>query len=54
MLASQLVNILEDYIRTHGDQFVNVADQYYVLGDVDSVLLTDDGEFAVTFIPDRL
>lgn len=54
MLASQLVRILNDYIRSYGDQFVTAADQYNVLGDVDSVMLTDDGDFAITFIPDRI
>lgn len=54
MLASQLIEILEDYIRSYGDQFVNVADQYSVIGDAESVMLTNDGEFAITFIPDGI
>ena len=54
MTASQLVRILQDYIASYGDLFVVAADDRYVLGDVDSVLLTDDNEIAVTFIPDRL
>lgn len=54
MLASQLVAILNDYIRSYGDQFVTVADENYVLGDADSVMLTNFGEFAITYTPDRI
>lgn len=49
MTASKLIEILEEYIRTYGDQFVTIADAYSVLGDAESVLLTDDGDFAITF-----
>jgi len=54
MLASQLVGILNEYIYSYGDQFVTVADENYVLGDVDSVMLTNFEEFAITFTPDRI
>ena len=52
MTATQLVKILQEYIRSYGDQFVVASDNYSVLGDVDSVLITDDGDFAITFQTD--
>lgn len=52
MTASQLVRILNEYIRAYGDRFVTAADEYSVLGDVNSVMLTDNDDFAITFIPD--
>ena len=54
MLASQLVRILNEYIYSYGDQFVTVADENYVLGDVDSVMITNDNDIAITFTPDRI
>lgn len=52
MTVSQLVQILNEYGRTYGDRFVVAADEYSILGDVNSVMLTDDGDIAITFIPD--
>lgn len=53
MTATQLIRILEEYVNTYGDRFVVAADDRYVCGDVDSVLITDDNEIAITFTPYR-
>lgn len=52
MTATQLIRILQDYVRMYGDQFVVAADEDRIVGDINSVLLTDDNEIAITFIPD--
>lgn len=52
MTATQLIAILQNYVHEYGDQFVVASDEYSILGDVNSVMLTDDGDFAITFIPD--
>lgn len=49
MTASQLRDILDNWIREYGDQFIVVSDNYTVLGDADGVILTDDGDFAISF-----
>lgn len=54
MTATQLIRILQDYVNTYGDQFVVAADDQYVRGDVDSVLITDNNEIAITYTPDIL
>ena len=54
MTATQLIRILQDYVNTYGDQFVVAADDQYVRGDVDSVLITDNNEIAITYTQDIL
>lgn len=54
MTANNLISILKDYVRSYGDQFIVVSDNNSVLGDADSVILTDDGDFAINFNYDNL